>query len=139
VQPDENHELSPLCEKTCCVEVGVDSIGLIGSVSVSQDVIKFERQDILVPGPFVLAATLANCCREVNDAVHQAWHFALNLNKVNMHDQLASVSYVHDVKPVSAWLEQVRLTTIGVRNGNRDVLSHTCVGAVWLPSSLLGA
>jgi hypothetical protein len=89
-----------------------------------QDVVKFESQDILVPGPFVLTSALANCRREVRDAVHQTWDFALNLNKVNLHDQLASISFIHDVKTVSKWLEEVTLTTIGVKNANLDVLSE---------------
>lgn len=77
-----------------------------------------------MPGPFSLAATAANCSREISDALHQQWQFALNLNKVNMGDQLASMSYIHDVKSVSEHLEEVTVSTLGLKNASRDILSE---------------
>ena len=87
-----------------------------------QDTAKYSPQDILVPGPFSLAATAANCSREISDALGQQWTFCLNINKVNMGDLLVSVSHVHRVEDVGGLFEIVTVTTLGVKNMKRDIL-----------------
>lgn len=83
---------------------------------------KYLHQDILVPGPFTISASLANTSRELCDGVHQQWEFSLNINKVNLGDQISSVSFVHGVVSVSERLEEVTVTTLGLKNMHRDIL-----------------
>ena len=87
-----------------------------------QDAVKYLHQDILVPGPFTISASLANASRELCDGVHQQWDFSLNINKVNLGDQISSLSFVHGVTSVSEHLEEVAVTTLGLKNMHRDIL-----------------
>ncbi len=83
---------------------------------------KFLHQDVLVPGPFTISASLANASRELCDGVHQQWDFSLNINKVNLGDQISSVSFVHHVASMSKHLEEATVTTLGLKNMHRDIL-----------------
>ena len=80
--------------------------------------IRYSSSDILVPGPFVIAAMLSNTESDVGDVVCEEFPVHTNINKVNPGDQIGTLTYVVSTRQLAEnpELEEITLKHIGVKN-----------------------
>ncbi|CAH1266769.1 Hypp3568 [Branchiostoma lanceolatum] len=85
---------------------------------------KFCMDDILVPGPMALAATVHNVADDFGDVLYETVVEATNPNRVNQEDVIGSVSFILDVQrlPQNSDLEEVTVRTLGIKNLDMDEL-----------------
>eukprot|EP00051_Salpingoeca_urceolata_P019125 m.275510 g.275510 ORF g.275510 m.275510 type:complete len:706 (-) comp19354_c0_seq5:118-2235(-) len=90
------------------------------------DSMRFDEEELVVPGPLVLSAALANVGSDLGATLHTQLVNATNINQVNPKDLVASLSFVHDIQPVagSANVEEVTVQTFGVKNQDIDELAQ---------------
>ena len=89
--------------------------------------VRYLPTDILVPGPFVMAATISNTTQDLGEIAYEDIQMATNLNKVNPGDKIGTISYVVDSERLveNHNLEQVTIKHIGIKNTNIDELLTT--------------
>lgn len=87
---------------------------------------RYNPSDILVPGPFVMAAAMANTSPDIGDIVYEDIKCCTNINKVNPGDQINTITYVMDSKPLqeNPALEEVTLKHLAIKNTEVDHLLH---------------
>lgn len=95
----------------------------------------FSPTNLVVPGPCVVTASLANALDDLGDVLYREIDYASNMNRVNIGDQIGSVSAIVDVQPVEGndALEQVSVKTLGIKNLDMRLLHE-----LELPVALLG-
>lgn len=88
------------------------------------NIAKYSQNDILVPGPFVMAATIANTAQSLGEVIYEEIPHSTSLNKVNPGDQIGTITYVMDLSPVVGKpdLEIVTLRHLGIKNTDIDSL-----------------
>ena len=87
--------------------------------------VRYSPAALLVPGPLVIAAMISNSERETGHVVYEEIPFSMNMNKVNMGDQISTITYVESINEYpgsGGLLEQVTLVQIGVININLEEL-----------------
>ena len=91
------------------------------------DVHRYSPSDILVPGPFVMAAAMANASQDLGDIVYEEIVSCTNINKVNPGDQINTITYILSTKPFqeNPALEEVTLKHLATKNTELDHLFHT--------------
>ena len=77
---------------------------------------KHVDSELLVPGGLVLAATLAASSRGLFECLHEQVESCSFINKVNPTDMIGALSYIASVKSLKEGFEEVRITTLGVKN-----------------------
>lgn len=82
------------------------------------------HEDLVVPGPFVLAASLAAPFQDLGDILYEKIEHCSNINMVNYGDSLGSLSYILDVQPLedNPDLEEVTVKTLGIKNLDMQLL-----------------
>jgi hypothetical protein len=80
--------------------------------------IRYSSSNILVPGPFVIAAMLSNAEYDVGHVVYEEYPMHTNINKVNPGDQIGTLTYVVSIRQLveNPELEEITLKHIGVKN-----------------------
>ncbi len=93
------------------------------------DKVKYSSNDILVPGPFVMAATMSNASQSFGEVVYEEIFETTHLNKVNAGDQIGSVTYIVNSQPLeeNPDLEEVTIRHLGVKNTDLSALLDTGV------------
>jgi hypothetical protein len=93
---------------------------------------RFEHEDIVVPGPFVLAATCAGAVNDLGEILAEELVCASNVNPVNLRDLVCAVSYVLSVEPVPGrpGLECATVKTLGLKNVDPELIAD----AAWPPA-----
>ena len=96
--------------------------------------VRYLPTDILVPGPFVMAAAIANTTQNLGEVAYEDIPMAANLNKVNPGDLIGTVSYVLDSKHLAdnPDLEQVTIRHLAIKNTNIEELQN-----IGIPQKLL--
>ncbi|XP_074656760.1 uncharacterized protein LOC141909973 [Tubulanus polymorphus] len=80
--------------------------------------IRFNEEDVLTPGPVVLASTASNVLLDYGDILYEEVDQALNINKVNLNDTISTISCVTGMNTIAdnTDLEEVQMTLVGVIN-----------------------
>ncbi|XP_035667405.1 uncharacterized protein LOC118410043 [Branchiostoma floridae] len=105
-----------------------ESMGLSNLIRVTNahhfNTKKFSSEAIVVPGPFVLAATVHNVADEFGDILYEEVVETSNVNPVNQKDMIGSVSFIHSVQQLieNPDLEEVTVRTLGIKNMDVDEL-----------------
>ena len=96
--------------------------------------VRYSPTDILVPGPFVMAATIANTTQNLGEYAYEDILMATNLNKVNPGDLIGTVSYVLESKRLAdnPDLEQVTIRHLAIKNTDIEELQN-----IGIPQKLL--
>jgi citrate lyase beta subunit len=91
------------------------------------NVIRYDAVDILVPGPFVMSAGISIAGSDIDQVIYQEVPLCINPNKVNMGDQLGTMTYVMDVREVDGkpQYEEVTLKHVVVKNLDMEVVVQT--------------
>ena len=100
--------------------------------------VRYLPTDILVPGPFVMAAALGNTAPNLGEIVYEDILMAANLNKVNPGDQIGTISYILDSQHLAENpdLEQVTVRHLAIKNTNIEQLQETGVPQKLLDGTL---
>lgn len=87
---------------------------------------RYASNDLLVPGPFVMAAGLANTVLDLGEVLYEHIPMCVNPNKVNFGDQISTLTYVVGSKEVEGKVgfEQVTVKHIVVKNSDMEILSQ---------------
>ena len=87
---------------------------------------RYSPSDILVPGPFVMAAAMANTSQDLGDILYEDVVSCTNINKVNPGDQINTVTYVMNARQLqeNPTLEEVTLKHLAIKNTEMDHLLH---------------
>ncbi|CAH1266439.1 CLYBL [Branchiostoma lanceolatum] len=85
---------------------------------------KYSYDDIVVPGPLVVAAAVHNVFDDFGDILYEEVVEASNVNRVNQEDMIGAVSLIHSVQPLTenSDLEEVTVRTLGIKNMDVDEL-----------------
>jgi len=89
--------------------------------------IRYSNTEILVPGPFVIAAMISNTDRDFGDIVYEEFPVSTNINKVNIGDQLSSVTYVTSIEDIGPGLEEITVKHIGIKNFDMELLDNVAI------------
>ena len=102
------------------------------------NIIRYAHDDILVPGPFVMAAAMANASQSLGEVIYEDIPYSTNLNKVNPGDQIGTVTYVMDSRPIDedSDLEQVTIRHLAIKNTDVDLLLETGIPEELVSGSL---
>ena len=76
---------------------------------------RYSPSELTVPGGLVLAAVLASTSRGLFECLHETVDSCSLINKVSPVDLLGSLSYVQSIREVREGLEELFVTTIGVK------------------------
>jgi len=74
------------------------------------------NQEAIVPGPLVIALTLSAASREMYEILHETIDKSRIFQRVGPLDTVGAVSYIKNVQPLQNDLEEVTLSTIGIKN-----------------------
>ena len=101
--------------------------------------VRYSPTDILVPGPFVMAAAIGNTAPNLGEIVYEDILMASNLNKVNPGDQIGTISYILDSQRLAENqdLEQVTVRHLAIKNTNIEQLQETGVPQNLLNGTLM--
>ena len=80
---------------------------------------RYSEREILVPGPFVIAATTSNSDKDLGLIVHEIISESSNINKVNIGDQISTISYISAIelfKKDDTVFEKLDLVQLGIKN-----------------------
>ena len=93
--------------------------------------VRYSHTDILVPGPFVFAATVGNAALDLGEVIYEDIPYCANINKVNIEDQISTLTYVSDCSAVEGNenLELVSLKHLGFKNLDTETLLNESVPA----------
>lgn len=88
--------------------------------------IRYNSTDILVPGPFIMAAAMSSASPDLGEVVYEDISSCINPNKVNLGDQIAALTFIESctVLESNADLEEVVLKHIAVKNVDTEVLAR---------------
>lgn len=89
--------------------------------------IVFDRTDLLVPGPFVIAASVALPVNDLGRVLYEEIVHSSNINMVNFGDTIGAISYILSILPIdnSSSLEEITVKTIGIKNLDMHELTRT--------------
>lgn len=99
------------------------------------NIVRYSPSDILVPGPFVIAAMVSNTVYDLGDVVYEEYPVHTNINKVNPGDQIGTLTIIKSIRqlPENPELEEITLHHIGVKNVDLEWLVNSGV-----PGDLFG-
>ncbi|XP_031573085.1 uncharacterized protein LOC116307084, partial [Actinia tenebrosa] len=99
------------------------------------NIVRYSPSDILVSGPFVIAAMVSNAEYDVGDVVYDEYPMHININKVNPGDQIGTLTFVKSIRRLAENddLEEITLHHIGVKNVDLEWLEISGV-----PEDLFG-
>ena len=87
--------------------------------------IRYNSTDILVPGPFVMAAAISSASPDLGEVLYEDILSCTSPNKVNLGDQIAALTYVESCTALESnpTLEQVVVKHLAVKNVDTEVLT----------------
>ena len=87
--------------------------------------LKFSSNDIVVPGPFVIFATIGNTAGDLGKVIFEHIPKCISINTLNPGDQIETLTYVENCCPVTENenLEEITFKHIGIKNRNLEDLS----------------
>lgn len=93
------------------------------------NVIRYSSSDLLVPGPFVIAAMTSNAEYDLGDLIYEQYPIQTNINKVNPGDQIGTLTYVQSIRQLAenSDLEEITLKHIGTKNVDLEWLINSGV------------
>lgn len=88
--------------------------------------IRYTSTDILVPGPFVMAAAVSSASTDLGAVVYEDIQSCINPNKVNLGDQICAITFVEKCTSLETNpnLEEVLLKHVAIKNMDTEVLSR---------------
>lgn len=89
--------------------------------------VRYNSTDILVPGPFVMAAALSSASADVGNIVYEEIPSCVSLNKVNLGDQIGTMTFVEkcSTSESNPNLEEVLLKHVAIKNTDMMVLTDS--------------
>lgn len=93
---------------------------------------RYKQEELVVPGGLILAGTIAASSRGLFETLHESLDSCLFLNKVSPIDLIGGISYINSIKTVKEGVEEVKVTTLGLKNIDVSRELHD----VQLPSEL---
>ena len=89
--------------------------------------IVFDRTDLVIAGPFVIAASLALPVNDLGQVLYEEIVHSSNINMVNFGDTIGAMSYILETSPVrgNSMLEEVIVKTFGIKNLDMKELTRT--------------
>ena len=89
------------------------------------NIVRYQPTDILIPGPFVMAAGLGNAALDLGEVLYEEIPYCVNPNKVNFDDQIGTLTYVVDKKDIveSSYLEEVTVKHVALKNTDMELLT----------------
>ena len=102
------------------------------------DAVRFRLTDILVPGPFVFSAAVGNVSTDMGEILYDEIKSCVHVNKVNMNDQLGTISHVDSVKPLAGHdhLEQIVVQHLAVKNVDVELFVKVGVPSAFFDGTL---
>lgn len=88
--------------------------------------IRYQPTDLLVPGPFVMSAGMSAANLDIGEIIYEEIPVCINPNKVNFGDQLGTVTFIVNSRPLSDNLpefEEVTLKHFVVKNTDMSILT----------------
>ena len=87
---------------------------------------RYSSFDLLVPGPFVMSAGIANTALDLGEILYEDIPLCINPNKVNFGDQIGTLTYIVDCNDVEGkpGYEEVLVKHIVVKNVDMEILSQ---------------
>lgn len=88
--------------------------------------IRYNHTDILVPGPFVMAAAISSASPDLGGVVFEDIPHCNNPNKVNLGDQIGAMTFVErcTILESNPNLEEVVLKHVAIKNTDMEVLAR---------------
>jgi hypothetical protein len=77
---------------------------------------RYETSALVVPGGLVLAATIGATSRGFFETLHETVESVAFLNLTSPLDLIGAVSYIKEIKPIAEGLEEIHITTLGIKN-----------------------
>ena len=77
---------------------------------------RYKEEEIVVPGGLILAGTIAASSRGLFETLCESLDSCFFLNKVSPVDLIGGVSYINSIKPLKEGIEEVKVTTLGLKN-----------------------
>ncbi len=93
------------------------------------NIVRYNSTDILVPGPFVMAAALSNASIDIGEVVYEDISSCINPNKVNLGDQVGTLTFVQKCTTLESnpCLEEVILKHFALKNIDMDVVASLTI------------
>lgn len=76
---------------------------------------RYQEHELVVPGPIVLASTLASSARGFFEILYDEIEACRFLLQVHPRDSIGAVSYATNVKNMAGGLEELSIVTLGLR------------------------
>lgn len=88
--------------------------------------VRYSHSDILVPGPFVMAASISNASTDIGEVLYEDVSSSVNPNKVNLGDQIGAMTLVVKCTVLEANpdLEEVILKHVAIKNVDMDTIAQ---------------
>lgn len=88
--------------------------------------VRYNPTDILVPGPFIMAAAISSASPDLGAVVYEDIQSCTNPNKVNLGDQISALTFVEKCTTLESnpVLEEVVLKHIGIKNMDIEILTQ---------------
>ena len=102
------------------------------------DAVRFRSTDMLVPGPFVFSAAVGNVSSDMGEILYDEIKSCVHVNKVNMNDQLGTVSHVDSVKLLNGndHFEEIVVQHLSVKNVDMTLLLEVGIPSVFFDGTL---
>ncbi|MCB1115635.1 MAG: MaoC family dehydratase N-terminal domain-containing protein [Chlamydiia bacterium] len=105
------------------------------------DPVVYHQEEILVPGPFVIHASVGCASVDFGEIISEEITSCSNLLKVNLEDTLYSMTYVKSVEECkNPALEKLKLVTLGLKNVSiQSLLEESIPNALFDPENMHAA
>lgn len=90
------------------------------------NMVRYSHSDILVPGPFVMAASISSASIDIGEVLYEDISSSVNPNKVNLGDQIGAITLVEKctLLETNPNLEEVVLKHIAIKNMDMDTIAQ---------------
>ena len=90
------------------------------------NIVRYSSNDLLVPGPFVMSAAIANSALDLGEILYEDIPLCISPNKVNFGDQIGTLTYVVECREIEGRpnYEQLIVKHIAVKNSDMEILSQ---------------
>ena len=90
------------------------------------NMVRYSHSDILVPGPFVMAASISSASIDIGEVLYEDISSSVNPNKVNLGDQIGAITLVErcTVLETNPDLEEVVLKHIAIKSMDMDTIAQ---------------
>lgn len=91
------------------------------------NIVRYSATDILVPGPFVMAAAISIASLDIGEVVYEDISWCINPNKVNLGDQIGTLTRVQKCTTLESnpSLQEVEVKHVAIKNTDMDILANS--------------